>query len=1090
MKIFKQIILVLVISFIAANAFGQGITTAALNGRVTDQNGKALPGASVVAIHEPTGSQFGTISDDEGYFRLTNMNVGGPYSVTISYVGYNSYEQSDIYLTLGQIFRINTSLSETSTELQEVVVTGAKVKDYKVIDGNRTGAETVINAQEISMMPSIAGNLNDFTRFVPQANIVGEGLSLAGMNNRYNSVFIDGTINNDVFGLAENGMNGGQTGISAFSYEAIDQFQVVLAPYDVRESGFVGGGINAVTKSGSNQFRGLAYYKFRNPGLAGKTPGDMADSEREKLPDFTAKTYGFNLGGPIIKNKLFFFLNGEIQHDQTPQPFNFSDYQGNSDQATIDQIADHMRSFGYEPGGFQNNTSELNGKKLLARIDWNISPKHKLMIRNQYTYGESISPLASNSKNIYFYNNGIYLPSTTDAFAIELKSRFNETFSNNLKIGYTYVNDDRDVMGSPFPGITINDGAGTIHAGGEIYSSGNALKQKILTVTDNLQIFKGKNTFTVGTHNEFYNIYNLFMRRAYGDYTFADSQYYLEDSAYNYRIGYSQVDNIRGDGSKAAADFNAMQLGFYVQDEYQAAENLKFTVGVRLDIPVFRDQPRAIDGFNDTTLTKLSEFYDLQGARAGHMPSAQLMISPRVGFNWDVFSNSTTQVRGGIGIFTSRVPFVWPAGSYTNNGIMVGDYRLQGSATSPVAKFVGDVNAQPLPSGPAGVASGSQIDLYADNFKFPQVLRGDLGVDQVLPYGIIGTLEFIYTKTLNNVLWKDVSLKPAWGNATGSGDNRPLYTTYKNGIDPFYGQIMWGGNTNKGYAMTFTAQLRKNFASGLFTSLAYTYGQSRSVFDGTSSQNSSQWNYLVTNPVPRNAAGVGISDFDLGSRIVGMLSYQQEYIRHLKTSLSIFFNGQSGRRISYIYDDYNGAFTNEAYQGPELLYVPKDQNDIHLGYVDQTTRQVIDYDPSSSEFQAMYKDLDEFINGNDYLKARRGKYTERNGARLPWENIWDLHVAQDLFINVADRRQTLQFTLDVFNFGNLLNKDWGRRYYATNNNISIVTWQGMIADPNTGLKTIPVYSFTRPKNDTPWYIDDSGLYSSRWQAQIGLRYFF
>ena len=346
MKPLKQLLVVIAAVLITANAMGQGITTSAINGRVTDQNGKPLYGASVVAVHVPTGSQFGTTTDDAGYFRLTNMNVGGPYTITVSYIGYNSYKESDIYLTLGQIYRINASLNSTSTELQEVVVTGYKAKNYKVIDGNRTGAETVIGTKEINMIPNISGDLNEFTRIVPQANVVGEGLSIAGMNNRYNSVFIDGTINNDVFGLAANGMNGGQTGISAISYEAIDQFQVVLAPYDVREGGFAGGGINAVTKSGTNQFKGMAYYKFRNENLAGKTPGNAADGEATKLPNFSAKTYGLNIGGPLIKNKLFFFVNGEIQHDQTPQPFTLGDYQGNADATTLNQIADHMRSYG------------------------------------------------------------------------------------------------------------------------------------------------------------------------------------------------------------------------------------------------------------------------------------------------------------------------------------------------------------------------------------------------------------------------------------------------------------------------------------------------------------------------------------------------------------------------------------------------------------------------------------------------------------------------------------------------------------------------------------------------------------------------
>ena len=561
------------------------------------------------------------------------------------------------------------------------------------------------------------------------------------------------------------------------------------------------------------------------------------------------------------------------------------------------------------------------------------------------------------------------------------------------------------------------------------------------------------------------------MRRAFGDYTYYNLQDFLNDSTSDdYRLSYSLNDNIRGDGSNAAAKFNFMQLGFYVQDEYQATENLKVTAGVRVDIPIFTDSPKEIPGFNDTTINKLSDFYDLKGAKSGSMPKSQFLFSPRIGFNWDVNGDQKTQVRGGIGIFTSRVPFVWPAGSYTNNGMMIGDYRVHGGEP-----FNPNWETQVKPTG-ATAATGSQIDLYAENFKFPQMFRTNIAVDKKLPGNMIATFEVLYTKTLNNVLWKDVNVKPSYAKATGTPDNRPLFKTYHNGIEPNYGQIMLGDNTNKGYTYSVTAKLEKKFNFGLNTSIAYTYGHSESIFDGTSSQNSSQWNYLVSSPVPRNAAELGISSFDMGSRIIGAISYTKDFLNPLKTSISLFYNGQSGSPFSYIYNDYHGSFVNEAYKGPELIYIPKDQSDII-------------FTGTAAEQASQWADLDAFIKQDKYLSDHRGEYAERNAARLPWTNIFDLHFSQDLYANVLDRRQTLQLTFDVFNIGNMLNKDWGRRYYASNGNVKLIQFKGMKPDVN-GDYTIPTFSFNRPKDDRPWYVEDSGLYSSRWQAQIGVRYIF
>ena len=1051
---------VLFFTLVSTLAFGQGSTTSEINGRVIAAGGESLPGATILIVHTPTGTRTGTTTNIEGYFRLPNLNVGGPYKVTISFIGYQTYSRNDVHLSLGQAFKINAKLTEGDQKIDEVIVVAKMVGDYQVFDGNRTGSETVVSREDIDEMPSVSGNLNDFLRLTPQASSSDGGMSIAGMNNRFNSLMIDGTVNNDVFGLSTNGMNGGQSGVSPISIEAIEQIQVVIAPFDVRQGGFAGGGINAVTKSGTNQFKGILYHKFRNEKLAGKTPTyHLGDNERKRLDEFTAKTTGISLGGPIIKNKLFFFVNAEKRKDETPKPFEFSKYEGDSDLAGIKSVQEKLRGYGYEPGEYLNNVNKLDGEKFLVKLNWNINANHRLMLRHQYTKGEKFSPSGSSPKSINFYNSGVFFPSTTHASAIELKSRFGQKYSNSLKIGYTTVHDDRDPLGQAFPTIEIEDGEGTIRAGSEAYSTGNELKQKILTITDNFQIYKGAHTITLGTHNEFYDIYNLFIRQAYGSYGFDSVDDFLAGQAGEYRIGYSLVDDVKGDGSAAAADFNFYQLGFYAQDEWQVNDNFKLTAGVRIDIPIFNDQPLAADGFNSTTVPALENHYNLKGARAGKMPSNQVMWSPRVGFNWDVNGKGETQVRGGAGIFTSRIPFVWPAGSYTNNGLMVGDFKDKNVV------FNSNIDQQPI--GSKDQPKGSQIDIYAKDFKFPQVFRANIGVDQKLPWGIVGTFEVLYTKILNNALWKDVNVKPAYANATGTPDNRPLYKTYKNGVDPNYGQIMLGDNTSKGYTYNLTAQLRKDFNFGLGASLAYNYGQAKSIFDGTSSQNSSQWNYLVSSPTPRNQAELGYSGFDQGHRIVGSLTWSKEYLKHLKTSVGLFYSGQSGKRFSYIYNDKYGNFTSEAYKGPQLIYVPKNKGEIKL------------VDGSS------WAELDSYIEQDDYLRERRGKYAEKNGSRLPWENIFDLKITQDLFVNIADRKQTLQLGIDIFNVGNMINKDWGRMYSVYKGNVSLIKFEGMQAD-----KTTPTFSFKKPTDNEPWDIKDGNLNASRWQAQVSIKYIF
>lgn len=1076
-----KLIAAVTLLFFSQVAFSQGTTTSAINGRVTGGDGESLPGATVVALDVPTGSQYGTVTNLDGFYRLPNLNVGGPYTVTISFVGFESFVREGVFLQLGQTLNINANLSETATTIEGVEIV-AQQRD--VFDGNRTGAETYVSREEIQKLPTLSRAVGDFVRFTPQANFTGGNgaISVAGINNRYNAISFDGAVNNDVFGLAASGTNGGQTGGTPISLDAIDQFQIVLAPYDVRQGGFAGASINAVTRRGTNEFEGSAYYFYRNQSLAGKTPGKDIE-ERTKLADFTASTYGMRLGGPIIKNKLFFFLNAEFQRDETPQPFSFSDYQGDATEEQLSAFSSKLRGYGYDPGGYLNNARELNGDKFLVRFDYNISQNHRLMLRHSYVKSESFDANRSSNRTINFYNNGVYFPSTTNSTALELKSNWN-TMNNNLIIGYTTVRDQRDPLGGRFPYLIIDDGDGTIRAGSEQFSTANQLDQDILTVNNNFSIYKQAHTITFGINVEYSQTYNLFMRQAFGVYEFNSLDDFLNDApAVRYDRGYSLVDDVVGDGSKAAADFRTMQFGFYVQDDYQVSDRFKVTAGLRFDIPQYLDNPNAganqavWDEFNSSGKAEIESYgFDLKGAQAGEMPRAYLSVDPRLGFNYDVNGDQTTQLRGGIGLFTSRLPLVWPGGSFTNNGVTVGGVRYFGDV-----EFRPDVENQytatdfgqsdPIPSG--------QLDLFTEDFKNPQMLRTSIAVDHKLPWwGLVGTLEGIYTKTINNVLYYNVNQKPAYGTFITNGeDQRPYYPNER--ILPEYTRIILGTNTNQGYTYNITAQLTKPLSDGFSGTLAYTFGSAKALNDGTSSQNSSQWRYME-NVRGLNHLDLSYSDFDMGHRVLAFLSYRLEYANNFASTFSLVYNGQSGQRFSYVYNDNFGRLNNERENAGNLIWIPANQGEINL--VD-----IMDDDGNVTLSAAeQWNNLNSFIESDKYLNDNRGGYAERNGARLPFESVIDFKFVQDFNFNVAGKAQTFQLTVDIFNFTNLLNPEWGIRRFISNDALQLVTWTGFEDDGTT-----PKFNYTGPSDVEEVYnVSDVGIYGSRWTGQIGVRYIF
>ncbi len=1078
---------VLITAFVGLqiSAFAQGSTSSRITGVVTDSNGESLPGATVLAVHTPTGFEYGTVTNVEGLFTLNNVNVGGPYEITVSFVGFSEEKLTNIYLRLGQTLSLEFDMQETAVELEGVTVTAGGL-----FDGNRTGSETQVSQEDITNLPTADRGLNDYLRLTPQAAVGNNGatnsgaISFAGVNNRFNSIFIDGAVNNDVFGLANSGTNGGQAGISPISPDALEQIQVVLAPYDVTLGGFAGGGINAVTRSGTNTFEGSAYYFLRNQGLAGKTPTDDDNAERTKLADFTAQTFGFRLGGPLIKNKLFFFTNVELQRDESPRPFIASTYSGSATVSDLEAIRQSLiTNYGYDPGGFMDNPQTTDGEKVLVKFDWNINKSHKLSARHSYVKGTTEIHPTPNDQRVVFGNVGYNFPSTTNSTAIELKSNFGSSASNNLILGATIVRDDRDILGDPFPQIVIPDGSADIVVGTDNFSLSNIVFQDVYTLTNNFNLYKGKHTFTFGTHNEFFKIQNLFtiFSTPRYEYFFDGLNRFLDPSGVpqnpdlilfgHEQLAAGQSDLRIGDEAEnLGPTFNALQMAFYAQDEFQMTNDFKLTFGVRADIPVFlEDAPLENTDFNTNTVPLIEQYYDLEGARASNTPNTQVLFSPRVGFNWDVNGDDRTQVRGGVGVFTSRVPWVWPGGMYIRNGL---------NSAFNVLVFSGqEIYGNPqqwLDSLSSTVSPTGDVDLFVDDFKYPQIMRASAAVDQKLAGDITLTGELTFTKTLNNIKVEQVNLRPVATRLDVLGPDDRFIFDGSDLVDPTYQNITLVDNTSKGYTFNFTAQASKRFDNGFDANLAYSFTRAESLFDGQGFINNTNWlNILSVNG--NNNPSVGRSVYDAGSRITAFVSYRKEYLNNLATGISLFYTGREGSPYSYVYaqniSDPSGTFDYN-----DLIYVPASSSDITL--LDQVDGDGNVIATAAQQWTA----LNNFIENDDHLSERRGDYAEQNKSRTPFEHVIDLKLTQDFFINQGDTKHLLQVSFDIFNFTNMLNKDWGRRYFVGGNTFPLIN--PVFNDDNE----LQGFNFNDPGD--PFDIVQSGTYSARWIAQFGLRYSF
>lgn len=1039
-------------------AINAQVTTSSMSGKITSatDNNEPVIGATVVAIHEPSGTHYGAVTNVDGRYTIQGMRTGGPYSVEISYVGYQKSSYKNIRLELGNNYQLNVSLKESAEAINEIVVTGVASK--KAL----TGAGHNFATEKIESSPTVDRNIYDIIKNMPmaQTNKIG-GISFAGSNNRYNSFQIDGTVSNDVFGLTSSGTNGGQSNANPISMDAIQEIQVVVSPFDVRQSGFTGGGINAITKQGTNKFHGSAWTYYTNQNMYGLYNA-ANDHQKSKLDKQHTTTYGFNLGGPIVKDKLFFFANLESIGQSYPSRYypGSANYKANKSGVTFNegiakQVLDKYKSITGFDDVYNSRDVDQNQLGLLARIDWNINTNNKFALRYQYN-NSSADSYSSGSSTYYYNNSGYTMKNKTNSFVAELNSHISNTLYNEARVSLTLVRDHRVVpYQAPLVWIKGADDMGSVAVNlGTEYSSGaNRLNQNIYSFEDNMSLFLGSHTLTFGTHNEVFHIENLYVQANNGEWVYNSLADFLKDSPSQFVYKYADPEGF-------VPKFSAGQFGLYVQDKWDVNNNLSLTLGLRWDVPQIFDDPTTNTVFNTYAASKGFD------AKVGRMPSTKVMMSPRLGFRWYTNDSHNTLLRGGLGLFTGRVPFVWLSNCFTNDGI-----EQKGTTINKNVPTLASSYKDPKTAATSGSNGKPDICTVDKDFKYPQVFRTDLALEQKLPYDMKLTLEGLYSKTMNNVFFENLALTSNGKVYSVSGVENSAAPLYSVENSDYY-SIINLKNTSRGYTYSLSAQLEKSFDFGLNASVSYTYGHSKSVFDGTSSVAYSNWKYNYA--YDSNNPDLSYSTFDIPNRIVATLSYTTpKYLNGLfNTNVGLVYTGSNGMRYSLSMNesvDYNG----DGQKGNSLLYIPTDAELSQMKFVDTKVNGVVTL--TGDQSRAAFK---EWIENNSYAKDHRGEYAQRNGSQAKWENRVDFHLAENIFVPKSLNGSKLQVTFDVINFANMLNKNWGVSYNSTYN----VTPLNVTAVD----KTSNVASFSYNANGE---VTRSDIYS-RWHAQIGLKYTF
>ncbi len=1008
------------------HAYAQGVTTGAITGVVTDPQGLPVPGASVVAVHEPSGTRYEASTRTDGSFSLPGMRVGGPYTVTVTVSGFQPHVTKGVVLTLGVGKDLDVAVRAAAVE-EEVTVTA---EADPVFSSDRTGAATAVSRQMLERLPTLTDRLESFARLTPQAGFTSFGMSFAGQDNRANNITVDGSYFNNSFGLA--GSPGERTGVAPISMAAIEQVQVNVAPYDVRQGNFVGAGVNTVTRSGTNDFRGSVYYWFRDQGLVGT---------KAKALDFNPGTFdshkvGGWVSGPIIKNKLFFF--GSIEDDAFNQPG--TTFRANTGSETVGGSITRVKAsdlealssflsqnFQYETGPFQDYPFATPARRYLAKLDYNLNAGNKVTLRYNHL-DSSTDVLVSNSSSLGFGNrrslttglnfrNSNYLILENIRSVVgEWNSILGSSTANTLIAGYSHHDESRGALDKLFPMVDILDGS-TVYTtfGSEPFTPNNELRYSSFQLQDNFTMHRGSHALTFGASAQRYESENVFFPGSQSVYTYnslADFYTDARDQLANPSRTTSPVTlrrfqvrwmNIPG-LSKPVQPLSVWYTGVYAQDEWKPNRRLKMIFGLRLDVPIFGKTGFA--NANADALTFRQEDGSSVQYSTAKLPDANILWSPRVGFNWDVTGERETQVRGGTGIFTGSPAYVWISNQIGNTGVLTGFEQLDNTKARP---FNPDPNRYKPATVTGAPASSYELALTDPNFKFPQVWRSNVAVDRKLPLGWTGTLELLYNRDINGVYYINANL-PAANASFAGADARPRWTA-GNRINANVANAVVLKNQNEGSGWNVAASLERQLKAG-FVKAAYSYGRSRNTVDPGSIAFGS-WNNNQHSGDPNNP-GVTFSDFSPGHRAFLAGSYRFDYLKFGSTTVSLFADYSTIGNASYT---FSGDLNGDGGTSNDLIYIPRDVSEMNFQPFTQGTRTF-----SAAEQAAAWN---AYIEQDSYLRSHRGQYAEREAVFLPMVFRTDLSVSQELFRDIGGRRNELQFRVDILNVLNLLNSDWG-----------------------------------------------------------------
>jgi outer membrane receptor for ferrienterochelin and colicin len=1011
------------------------VTTGNLAGTVTLPDGSALPGVTIEAVHVPTGTRYQSVTGSEGRFTIPNVRVGGPYRVTATLEGFRPAEIGTVQVGLGSTAEVPLQMNLAT--VSEAITVTARPDD--AINPNRTGSTSTVSTEQIESLPSVNRTIQDFARTNAYVNVDPSDVSstrvkIAGQNNRYNSIQIDGAVNNDLFGLSDTGTPGGQADAQAISIDALQEIQVAVSPYDVRQGGFTGGGINVITRNGTNNWDGSVFYSKRDPSLVGDGPFNSPARE------FESEQYGGRFGGPIVRDRLFFFINGEKnsrleQGDYTgdasiPGP----SYPRPADLVTVRNFL--INRFNYDPGTLGDIPQGSHSNNAFGRLDWNIASAHQLTLRHNYV--ESARDVIADRNTTRFrFPSSIYaFADETNSSVAQLNSTFGPTAFNEARVNYTTVRDAR-ALPVIFPGIEIG-GTGPrsadIIAGSEQFSGANSLDQDVLEVTDDLTLLFGRHTVTVGTHNEFFSFKNLFMSSAYGHYYFNNIQDFLNLTPSQYFITVAT-----GSDPRRPTAFDVAQYGLYVSDRWSVTNNVTLTFGLRGDKPKFGDAP----AYNPIVENAV-------GYKTSAIASEEIVWSPRLGFNWQLSENQ--QLRGGIGQFAGRTPYVWISNAYGGTGIEQLSLTCARPTCTPT--FNADPFSQPT-NFPAGTGA-FETNLTDPDFQLPRLWRATLGYDRELPFGIRGTAEVLWSKTIEDAFYYNVNYVP---NATSPLDGRPTFRRVSNAIS----QAILLTNTNKGEQMIESLQLSKNFGRVLTLSTSYSHQDAQSAFDGTSATALSQWRFHHTsgdiyNPELSRSAFETTHRFNIASSI----NFGTGPLTH---TIGLFYNVQSGRPYSLLFGtDINGDGQNTN----DLLYIPAGDN------------VIIRRNAGSTWNDAPIEQWRKFLAAAGIDDT--GRILNRYELTEPWTRQLDVHYELGLPLVFGVRTM---LTGDLVNALAMIDSSYGNTEFVANQNFSPVTYSGI--DAATGR---PIYTERAANTLGERSQFSTATDRSRWQARLGVRVTF